>query len=666
MAAVITDSPEALGQDRGVSKPRSKLDVVLMLDSSGSMLKTDPNQLRYEGARLLVSFLSEGDRLGIVQFAGDAKVVQELEPFSPAKSEAVMQRIRSIPTEGAFTDITEGIKVSSALFDKSPVADAQRVIVVLSDGKIEPDPAVGPAFARTLQLVQDMLPELKSREMRVFTLALSEQADRALLGEVSAATDGLTWYTKTAEDMHKTFADLFLALKRPQVVPQTGRGFSIDADVDEATFYINHAADGVLSLVSPKEEVMTADKHPDFVTWFSGQNFDVITVTEPDLGEWRVAGSVAEDGFATVLTNLKLLTDWPLVIRAGDEPLVQARLYEDSKPVALPEMSGVVKFGFQIVPTDKVSKPVVQEALVDEGTRGDVVAQDGVFSSRVAALETGSYKLTVVAKGPTFQRTQQIPFTVRPRLITLSVRSPSGAFSKELERSAEQPGSGNSTAIQTRSGGVETEFMVGVSKEAAALKSFQVSLLALSEDRRIIDLPLKKISPTGRDYTTTADGLGAKGQYRIKAVLTGSDKKGQRVEAESPVVTFDFAGGGQSIPTKAAVEHDHDGESKSTNQAKFPLIPLVVVSLVNLTGFLVARAIFKKRKRSAASVGQRYLPPAQLLESIEALEGRASSTTVAAEDPLFELVEAIGREEPISVEREPESQDNAQTLQEPT
>jgi hypothetical protein len=287
---------------------------------------------------------------------------------------------------------------------------------------MEPDPAVSPAFARTLELVHDVLPELKTKETKVFTLAFSDQADRAFLGEVSAATDGLTWFTATAEDIHKSFADLFLAIKRPQVVAQTNRGFKIDDDVEEATFYINREPDAVLSLTSPKGEQMAAGKTPEWVGWYRGQNFDVITVKEPDPGNWLVAGTASQDGFATVLTDLKLLTDWPLVVRAGDEPLIQARLYEDNKPVSLPEMSGVVQYGFQISPTDRISEPLLQEPLLDDGKKGDKVSQDGIFSALTRLDQAGEYRWWQRALHSSVRSRSHLPFDLASFRLRLRVK----------------------------------------------------------------------------------------------------------------------------------------------------------------------------------------------------------------------------------------------------
>jgi uncharacterized protein (TIGR03503 family) len=666
----------AWGEPNKIPDTGNKLDVILMLDSSGSMLKTDPKGLRYEGAKILFSFLTESDRLGIVQFAGDAKVVQELEYFSPSKIEESVSRIKAIPNEGVFTDIAQGVKVASELLDKAPRTDTQRLIVLLSDGKSEPDPAVSPAFARTLQLIHEILPDVKSREAKIFTLALSEEADRAFLAEVATATDGLSWYTQTPEEIHTSFGELFLAVKRPQVVSQTGRGFSIDADVDEATFYINHEPDANLTLLSPKDESMTAERHPEYVTWFTGQNFDVITVKEPDLGDWRVTGSTLEDGFATVLTDLKLLTDWPLVIRAGDEPLVKARLYEEQKPISLPEISGVVKFGFQIVPTDKVSKPIMQEPLFDDGTHGDVVAQDGIFSSATGAIETGAYKLTVVAKGPTFQRSQQIPFTVRPRLVTLEIRHPSGVFKEEVGTSEKAPSGddlrqdGSAESHTSQSGLVlssdeTSEFIVSISKESTTFKSFEVTLVALTEDRRRIDLNLRRASPANHEYTAFAEQLPRDGRYRVKAVLTGRDKKGDRIEAESRVVTLNFKARihREDVAADSGHKKPEEQERKPVGAGAFPLGSILVVTAVNAMAFFASFKLLKKRGKSGSAGRQRYLPPAQLLEAIEILEQRATTKSVTLDDSVFKLVEIVGASEgnleiaAAAVESTPDSQD---------
>lgn len=653
--------------DRELAKPSAQLDVVLVVDASGSMLKTDSQNLRYQGAKLLLSFLGEGDRLGVVQFAGTAKVIAPLEPFSVQRGRAVVDALQASAAEGQFTDLAEGLKLGASIFGGSPRPGAQRVVVLLSDGKMEPDPKVAPAFARTLELVHDILPELKSKETKIFTLSFSEEADKTLLGEIAAATDGLTWFTPSAEEIHKSFAELFLAVKRPQVVAQTGRGFSVDVDVNEATFYINHGPEEVIQLLNPQGQALSAEKHPEHMTWFTGKNFDVITVSDPDPGNWSVTGTQTQDGFATVMTDLKLLTDWPLTVRAGDEPLVQARLYDREKPVSLPEMSGVLKVGFQIIPTDKVSGAILQESLNDNGVSGDKVANDGIFSSTTAPMQVGSYKLVVAAKGPTFQRSQQIPFTVHPRLVSLEVQTGTDVFedshhaadspsTSEVDKGHEQTSGASSGSI----GDEQAKFIVTLSKEAVTFKKTEIELIALSADREKFVIPMKREGTGSRTFTVDALALPKDGEYKLKAALKAEIRKGEQVSAESPVVLFSLTSRVTRVPVpeqqKREVEEKHESEKPKTSSSNLPVVPLVVVSLCNGAALFFALYFLARRSSKSAVTAQKYLPHKQLLDAVAGLEERVAANTIELGDPILQSFQEGVSRDSSDAQREPAEQ----------
>lgn len=635
LLAVVLPIEIGVADQRELPNQRSAVDVVLVFDASGSMLKTDPSNLRYEGAKLLLSFLGDGDRISVVRFADSAKIVRDLREYSKNMAPQLMEEIQTIAPEGQYSDLSEGIKLAKAVLDASHRPEAQKLIVMLSDGKMEPDPKISPAFARTLELVHDLLPDLKSKETKVFTVAFSEFADRPLLSEIAAATDGLTWYSATPEDLHRSFAELFLAVKRPQVVAQTGRGFKIDEDVEEATFYINREPGNILSLISPKSEILSLEKHPDWVTWFSGQNFDVITLKEPDTGDWKVTGTEHSDGFATVLTDLKVLTDWPLVVRAGDTPLVQARLYEETKPVSLPEMSDVLKFGVQITRTDQVATPMIQEALRDDGKGGDKVALDGIFSIPVRLDQVGEYKLTVVAKSPTFAKSQQIPFSVRPRLVSLEVTSThddhdnlaSGDESAETSEHAHVTNANEDSTLRVR-----------VNKEAIAFKETEIVVELLSAERRKIRLPIKRDTGSALEYSATLHSLKEDGEYTATAFLRAVTKKGEEVEAASTPVRVVFTRQSKEEPTPETMVV----EPKEEKTAASPAIPLLPIGMVLGVGLLVALALISRTKKQAktnASSVQKYVPQKQLIEAISALEEKVSTTSVEINDPIFGLLD---------------------------
>lgn len=651
----------------------SKLDVVLLMDSSGSMLSTDPGNLRYEGADLLLQFLDGDDRLAIVSFAGDTKVVRPLTPFAPNESNQVTTAIHGIQATGAHTDILEAVKVGKDILEKEPREGSQRVMILLSDGKMEPDPVVGLPFNRTQDLVNNYLPELRAKEIKIHTLAFSDQADKELLSEVAGASDGLSWFTASADEIHKSFADLFLTVKRPQVVPQTSRGFRIDDDIQEATFYIVHDEGVPVSMVSPKGLPISASEHPDFVQWFSGKQFDVITVQRPERGDWQANGVTSNDGFATVLTNLKLITEWPANARSEEPLLLQARLFEAEKPVALPSMSGVIKYAFQISPTDKISEPIIREVLVDDGTSGDKIEKDGVFSKIVVLKEPGEYRLTVVAKGPTFQRTQQLPFRVRPRLITLQVAQDAHAKKKKgddhgkdhghedahgEDHADEHAGEGDSghdahsgehpTDADKKEANQETQALehelgggvvkgdgrsilrVELSSEVSSFKKFDVKLIARDTNRKKYDLPIKKSIDSPLIYEFSAGGLPGDGQYLLEARLTGETKKRQEVEAESRPLKFERVTSVEDPDVAVQIVAQEEEKPKGEG---FPIIQLLLALVGNAGIGAAAFLKLKKSGGSAAPVSVKYEVPQELTDFIKTLEGMAQSSEVDLEDP---------------------------------
>ncbi|HDO34120.1 MAG TPA: VWA domain-containing protein, partial [Chromatiales bacterium] len=54
------------------ARARGGIDAVLVLDSSGSMRHTDPLRLRVPAAKLFISLLGAGDRVGVISFSGHA------------------------------------------------------------------------------------------------------------------------------------------------------------------------------------------------------------------------------------------------------------------------------------------------------------------------------------------------------------------------------------------------------------------------------------------------------------------------------------------------------------------------------------------------------------------------------------------------------------------
>ncbi|HWI65713.1 MAG TPA: VWA domain-containing protein, partial [Symbiobacteriaceae bacterium] len=76
LAAALTVG--APGPARAETAAPAQADVILLLDRSGSMLKNDPQGLTDSGAQVFVDMLDPQDRVAIVAFDSDARVLLPL------------------------------------------------------------------------------------------------------------------------------------------------------------------------------------------------------------------------------------------------------------------------------------------------------------------------------------------------------------------------------------------------------------------------------------------------------------------------------------------------------------------------------------------------------------------------------------------------------------
>ncbi|HZL99161.1 MAG TPA: VWA domain-containing protein, partial [Planctomycetota bacterium] len=114
-------------QERGV-------DLMFVLDTSRSMLARDVPPSRLERARQQIRGLLDrlhGDRVGLVGFAGDARLVCPL-TSDPASFRLFLDDVDSNTNARGGTAVGEGLELALDSFD--PDVPGARVIVLLTDG----------------------------------------------------------------------------------------------------------------------------------------------------------------------------------------------------------------------------------------------------------------------------------------------------------------------------------------------------------------------------------------------------------------------------------------------------------------------------------------------------------------------------------------------------
>lgn len=180
---------------------REGIDLMLVLDVSNSMLAEDIKPNRLERSKMAISSLIdnlEGDRLGIIIFAGNAyKQLPLTTDYSAAKLFLSAVDTKIVPTQG--TAIGEAIEMAIESFDDQ---EHNKAIIIITDGENHEDDAVGAATSAS------------EEGIKVFTIGmgLPDGAPIPIYNNYGSQTgfkkdrDGQTVITKLDEDMLRQIA----------------------------------------------------------------------------------------------------------------------------------------------------------------------------------------------------------------------------------------------------------------------------------------------------------------------------------------------------------------------------------------------------------------------------------------------------------------------------
>lgn len=178
-------------------------DVVLVLDTSGSMNDDKKIQNAREGARQLVSLLSPGDRLSLVPFNTKINWASTDVPISSGR-DSLLHTIDSL-FAGGGTALYDSIDAAyqHLLQDQKQNTQGNRIlsVVVLTDG------ADTESNMKLNDLMQRIQYDGETRAIHVFTIAYGKDARKEILKEISDATQAKS-YEGTPQNIVGVFRDI--------------------------------------------------------------------------------------------------------------------------------------------------------------------------------------------------------------------------------------------------------------------------------------------------------------------------------------------------------------------------------------------------------------------------------------------------------------------------
>jgi hypothetical protein len=173
----------------GLNQSALNVDLMLVLDTSGSMSWNDPGNLRVAAAEALLDALGGKDRAGLITFDDSASLRARL-TYDKAQVKAALG---SVGASGG-TDITRPMRLALGLLGAgSSLPPTEQAIVLLTDGDGDYD--------------RSLTESARQSGVVVYTVGLGSATDEALLDEIATQTGGKFFLALSAGDLVGIFRD---------------------------------------------------------------------------------------------------------------------------------------------------------------------------------------------------------------------------------------------------------------------------------------------------------------------------------------------------------------------------------------------------------------------------------------------------------------------------
>lgn len=268
--------------------------IVLCLDRSGSMSDSSRLPLAKAGAQSAINLMRvrgketlNGHFAGISSFSSSAGMNASIEEVTGDSSRSRLSNAVQALTASGNTNIGGGLRVSMDALLQHP--EKSKAIILLSDG-----------YHNSGENPSSVIPSLISNKVTVYTIAVGNTADRALLESIARQTGGESRVTDNSADLLQFFHDLFAKLNgsssgttKDVSIPVGGQFaevITIERDCKRATFSTQLEKPWMrVGLRRPNGTVIDSANITDpTVTYQFANNQAVFDVLNPAPGDWKL------------------------------------------------------------------------------------------------------------------------------------------------------------------------------------------------------------------------------------------------------------------------------------------------------------------------------------------------------------------------------------------
>ena len=174
--------------------------IIIALDQSGSMARSDPARLRVEAAGLLAATENPSDQVGLVAFGDRARWLQK--PIARDRFDfSLLDKIGSSDAHTSFSPVLRAVEDYLVGQPSSFFQDNDISLVLLTDGRSDPaDKAADADRSRALSIASE-----NAWRLKVYTIGLGNDLDLDFLDRLARTSNGFSIQAASAGDLQEAF-----------------------------------------------------------------------------------------------------------------------------------------------------------------------------------------------------------------------------------------------------------------------------------------------------------------------------------------------------------------------------------------------------------------------------------------------------------------------------
>ncbi|MDF2855935.1 MAG: hypothetical protein K0Q87_1786 [Neobacillus sp.] len=293
--------------------PTSRIEAMLVVDVSNSMLTSDPNKISSEAMKMFIDMASvKGDKIGVIAYADEVMRETALIPIRSEQNKNDLKSFIDSLAKYPYTDISVGVNEAVKRLDMGHEEAYYPLIILLADGNNDLNKAKTKTTKQAEEDLGKAVEAAKAKGYPIYTIGLNSGGtlNKDALKMVAETTNGKFFKTDTADSLPGILSEIFANHLKLKIVPL--EQLAGNGDFQEVTINV------------PNENVIEAN-----ISMISNQPVEVKLV-DPSGAEQMIPSDNLLLSTSKLYSILKLINpvhgDWTLKVKGVPQDKIDINL----------------------------------------------------------------------------------------------------------------------------------------------------------------------------------------------------------------------------------------------------------------------------------------------------------------------------------------------------